>query len=164
MGICSQELRQYVIRPTLQYLGVWSPAAENLLLGTAAQESESGFHLKQGRGFGIFQIDEQSHNDVWDKFLAFNPELASKVRGLASQREFLQEPHAELATNLSYATAIAWMLYQYNGLKLPCVADDVDGLAMCWYRYYPRHNIMATGADFVRHYREFIAAEKAAAA
>jgi hypothetical protein len=37
--------------------------------------------------------------------------MASLVRGLASQHDFLSQPHAELATNLSYATAIAWFMY-----------------------------------------------------
>jgi len=71
------------------------------------------YHLNadNGKAYGIFQIDVPSHQRVWDKYLAFNPELASKVRGLASQREFLKQPHLELATNLSYATAIAWAIH-----------------------------------------------------
>jgi len=43
--------------------------------------------------------------------LAFHPDLASRIRGLASQRAFLEDPHSELATNLCYATAIAWVMY-----------------------------------------------------
>jgi hypothetical protein len=56
MGIRSYDLRQYVIRPTLQRLGLWSLAAENLLLGTAAQESKLGYYLHQleGPALGLY--------------------------------------------------------------------------------------------------------------
>ena len=38
--------------------------------------------------------------------------MASRIRGLASQRAFLSDPDGELQTNLGYCTAIAWLLYQ----------------------------------------------------
>lgn len=113
MDLSPQELREMVIRPTLIALGKYSQAAENLLMAIALvkQENSHRFEATNGKAYGIFQIDVPSHQRVWDKYLAFNPELASKIRGLASQREFLNHPHLELATNLSYATAIAWALY-----------------------------------------------------
>ena len=40
------------------------------------------------------------------------------MRGLASQRAFLSDPDSELQTNLSYCTAIAWLLYQRSGKAL----------------------------------------------
>jgi hypothetical protein len=40
------------------------------------------------------------------------------VRGLASQRAFLSDPDSELQTNLSYCTAIAWLLHQRSGRQL----------------------------------------------
>lgn len=39
MGINPHQLRDLVIRPTLKRLGFWSTAAEELVLGTAIQES-----------------------------------------------------------------------------------------------------------------------------
>ena len=137
MGICPGELRSYVIKPTLLYLEEYSAAAEQLLLVTAAVESDMGFHLMQNEeaGLGVYRITPRTHQAVWDKYLAFQPELASKVRGLASQREFLLHPHAELATNLSYATAIAWMLYRRLNKPLP---DPQDPLAMAdfWHSHF----------------------------
>ena len=156
MGICASELREYVIRPTLQELGVWSPAMEALLLGTAAQVSQFGFHIRQGRGLGIFNIDSQTHRDVWDNFLAFDPDRASFVRGTASQREFLKEPDHELITNLSYATAIAWGIYAAQEIELPDDPSDTQGLAQLWHRFYPRHDITATPSDFVESYRKLV--------
>ena len=39
MGLNPQQFRSLVIRPTLRRLDLWSEAAEELLLGTAIQES-----------------------------------------------------------------------------------------------------------------------------
>lgn len=151
MGICAEELRSFVVRPTLEHLGETGEralAAENLLLGTAAQESELGFHLriKRARGLGIYQVTPQIHVNIWDRYLVRYPDLASEIRGLASQHEFLAHPHAELATNLSYATAIAWMIYRRTNRPLPA-ASDVLGLGKFWFRHFP-HRSMDTAQDF----------------
>jgi hypothetical protein len=113
MDLSPNELREMVIKPTLIALDKHSQAAENLLMAIALikQKNISRLEATNGKAYGIFQIDVPSHQRIWDKYLAFNPELASKIRGLASQREFLKHPHLELATNLSYATAIAWALH-----------------------------------------------------
>ncbi|PAV71245.1 hypothetical protein WR25_13981 [Diploscapter pachys] len=68
---------------------------------------------------------------LWDEYLARDPELASLVRGLASQHAFLGGPHLELTVNLRYATAIAWMLIEEQATPLPA-ADDLLGLARIW--------------------------------
>lgn len=112
MDISTQDLREQIIHPTLSYLGKASVAAENLLVAIVIQKWQTiGEHIPQSKGIGPYQIDTITHQQVWDKFLAFRPELASRIRGLASQRAFLEDPHSELATNLCYATAIAWVIY-----------------------------------------------------
>lgn len=112
MGIAASELSQFVIRPTLIYLGRHCASAEALLLGVAASQSALGSALHDRRGHGLYRIGEMRHQSVWDQFLARDPELASLVRGLASQHAFLSGPHLELTVNLRYATAIAWMLIE----------------------------------------------------
>ncbi|MGI9278403.1 MAG: hypothetical protein ACR2PX_02095 [Endozoicomonas sp.] len=143
MGICAKELRHYVVRPTLKHLRMWSPTAENLLLGTAARESGLGFHLKQEhhQALGIYQISPRMHRNIWDHYLAKKSDLSSLIRGLASQREFLAHPHLELATNLSYATAIAWMIYYRTNKPIHKVPhDDVRAMGKLWHNYYHRHH------------------------
>ncbi len=159
MGICADELRSYVVRPVLDHVGNGSLAAENLLLGTAAVESGLGFHLKHHRGhnLGMYQIHPQTHTHLWDRYLVNNPDLASKVRGLASQRAFLTHPHAELVTNLSYATAIAWMIYCRTGKSLPD-ASDSHGLAQFWVRYFHSRTKTSDSVDkFVHDYEKYVA-------
>ncbi|WP_191485235.1 hypothetical protein [Pseudomonas sp. FEN] len=131
MGIAARELRLYVIRPTLMYLGRHSPSAEALLLGVAASQSDLGSALHDRHGHGLYCIDENRHAALWDRYLATDPELASLVRGLASQHAFLSSPHLELAVNLRYATAIAWLLVEEQHPDLPAI-DDLLGMARIW--------------------------------
>ncbi len=108
MELSSSELRDNVIRPTLLYLGKQSDAAENILAAIARSHRQNPSSLCPQ---GIYPIDAALHQKVWNQYLAFDPEMASKIRGLASQREFLNSPHNELRTNLAYATAIAWAVF-----------------------------------------------------
>ena len=116
MYVTAEHLRDHVIRPTLKYLGKWTPASENFLLSAATDGPDLGLFSPRGDGLGIFHITAAQHRDLWDRHLAFNPDMASRIRGLASQRAFLSDPDNELQTNLSYCTAIAWLLYQRSGL------------------------------------------------
>ena len=112
MYVTVEHLRDQVIQPTLKYLGAWTPAAEEFLLSAATNAPELGLFSARQNSLGIFHITPKQHRDIWDKYLAFNPDLASRVRGLASQRAFLSDPDKELQTNLSYCTAIAFLLYE----------------------------------------------------
>ena len=168
MGIYATDLRELVIRPTLCHLGEWSPSAENLLLGTAAQESQLGFRLREDKceGYGLFNISAQNHTQIWDMFLVTDAELASKLRGLASQQQFLKTPHAELITNLSYAAGVAWMIYKQHQLHLNHDLSP-DDMAKIWFHYYhhrnhPNHqHPMDNSAieSFVSNYRKWVLRE-----
>ncbi len=163
MGICPSELQHLVIRPTLKYLGDYSLAAQTLLLATAAMESELGFHLKSEhkRGLGVYQISPRSHQNIWDQYLAKDPDMASKVRGLASQHDFLTQPHLELTTNLKYATAIAWMIYKRKAKALPA-ANDILAMAKFWRRHF--HSRPQASVDiFIKRYQTLIQAGDLAA-
>lgn len=164
MGICAKELREWVIKPTLKRLGVYNKIAENLLLATAAQESGLGSHLKPAgqRALGIYQIHSLSHRHIWDDHLAKHSEMASIVRGLASQHDFLTQPHAELATNLSYATAIAWFMYARHANFVLPKTNDIDTLADTWKRFYhPKKN--RSILDFSESFERYIMIDEIAA-
>lgn len=135
MGICSPSLKQYVIEPVLHKLGEHRPLAATLLQVTSAFESDTGTILKSSRNLGIYGLDKALHREIWDTWLVNDPELASRVRGIASQNSFLCAPHHELITNLAYATAIAWCCYRMHQVQLPENADPI-ALADCWQRYF----------------------------
>lgn len=147
--MCSTCDLRRVIRATLRQIGEWSPAAENLLLGTALAESGDDARLRRGRRLGIYRISPATHRVIWDCYLIDHPELASRVRGLAGQHGFLRDPHGELATNLKYATAIAWMRYRQRQVRLPDAALDIAALGGCWQRCFRRGG---TAEEFVRRW------------
>ena len=125
---------QFVIAHTLKTLGDYSTAAVKLLERTASLQAKH-FAAKPQNGLGFYRIEPSTHLQIWDDYLALKPDLASTVRGLASQKAFLQNPHLELATNLGYASAIAWVIYQRSELTLPD-REDLQGLTACWARYF----------------------------
>jgi len=154
MLFAADEFRQLIVRDTLRLIDDWAPAHENLLLGTAAQESSMGLSLKRGRLLGIYHISPNTHRAVWDKYLLHHPDLASRIRGIAGQHSFILDPHGELISNLKYATAIAWLIYRRADEALPA-DDDVPGLARYWHRHF-RAKASASPADFIASYRHYI--------
>jgi len=134
MNNSNSDTIQLVIAHTLKTLGNYSMAAVKLLELTASLQSEH-YAAKSQSGLGLYRIKPSTHLQIWDNYLAFKPDLASTVRGLASQKAFLQNPHFELVSNLSFASGIAWVIYQRNALTLPD-AQDHHALTDCWARYF----------------------------
>jgi hypothetical protein len=164
MMINAHCLKEQVIKPTLKYLNDLNESTVDLLLGTAAVESNLS-PLKEDnaetKGIGLFNISPQSHTDVWDKYLAFDPDLASKIRGLASQRSFLINPHTELSTNLAYATAIAWCIYRRSSVSLKA-KESIQNLSHCWNTNYRQPDSAHSSTDFCRHFNELISGDSMA--
>ena len=129
MYVTVEHLREQVIQPTLKYLGVWAHDTEAFLLSAATNAPELGLFSARHDGLGIFHITPKQHRDIWDTHLAFNPDLASRVRGLASQRAFLSDPDNELQTNLSYCTAIAFLLYERSNPVQNSTLEDAAASA-----------------------------------
>ena len=156
MPLCANELRDWVITTTLDELELNWPterfdAARELLVATAAQESGLGYQMQSGRRLGIYQISPSLHKSIWDNFLIDNPDMASRVRGMAGQHSFLINPHGELLTNLKYATAIALMIYLRCGEAFPR-KHDLMAMAIFWHRHF--HPKAPSRPDqFVRNYR-----------
>jgi len=154
MGILCKDLREVVVRPALKKIGRWSEAAENLLLGTAAQESQMGRYLRQinGPALGIYQCEPATHEDIFDNYLIYQGELLGAVTKLT----VLQQPRTEqLAWNLMYATAIARIHYLRVKEPLP-KADDVVGLGCYWKNYYNTHLGKGTVEEYVKSYTAMV--------
>lgn len=158
MGIYASDLRELVIKPYLQGLGEYSEAAENLLLGTAAQESLLGSHCycAQTRGLGLYRITAEKHRELWDKYLVQFPDLASQQRGLASQQQFLKDPHGELIHNLIYTTGMAWMIYRRAAIDIS-KPIDLPALAQLWANHFDNGTGTSRNADdFMQTYRSLV--------
>jgi len=155
-GISSRELRLYVIRPTLYAIGLWTLAAENLLLTTCAYESRLGYFLKQRQGpaLGIYQIEPTTHTDVWQNYLIYRPSQAAKINALT--KDYDKQPEdRELITNLAYTTAIARLIYYRVSAPLPS-ADKIFEQAMYWKKYYNTTSGKGRIEDFIQQAKEMI--------
>jgi hypothetical protein len=142
------QLREWIIRPPLKALNLWSEAAENLLMGTCAQESHLGEYIKQvnGPALGIFQMEPATHDDIWGHL---NTDLMRQARQAAG----MFHPKAEIMIyNLHYAVIMCRLHYRRVKEPLPD-ANDIAGLAKYWKKYYNTHLGKGKEQDFITNYK-----------
>ena len=146
--------RLHVVRATLTYMRMWSASAEELLLGTAAQESGL-VYLRQfdaGPARGVYQIEPATHDDIVGRYLKRKPSIRKRVNALAAAAPSLID---QLATNFAYATAIARLRYWMDPEPLP-EADDINGLAAYWKRVYNTPKGKGKASEFTANYRRLV--------
>lgn len=150
--INSNQLRVFVIRPELKRLGLHSEAAENLLMGTAAQESRLGEYLRQlgnGPARGIFQMEQATEKDIWLNYLRYKPKLRAKVEAIAGS---ITPYYTDVMLyNLRYAAAMCRIHYLRVKERLPD-HNDVGALGDYWKKYYNTHLGRGTVNEFKRNY------------
>ena len=141
-----------IIRPTLQQLGLWSVAAEELLLGTALIESDL-IHRRQigGPALSFFQMEPKTHNDIWENYLKYRAQLAGRVKQLlTSERD---DKLVELEVNDKYACAMARLQYLRVSAPLPQIGD-VAGMAAYWKLYYNTLRGRGEVPEYIRKWKE----------
>ena len=149
----AEQLRLYLIRPTLEYLGMGGLNAENLLLGTAAQESALGQYIKQvggGPAEGIFQMEPMTESDIWENFIVYNNALEAKMRMLLIPNS---TGMPQLIINLAYSVAMARLQYRRFPEPLPA---DVEGMAALWKKRYNTFSGKGTALEFIENYRHYV--------
>jgi hypothetical protein len=160
MSIDPYHLRSCVIGPVLAHLDLPTPgAAEELLMMTAAQETHMGRWLRQnygkgsanGVGRGIYSIEPSTHKALRIYF-AQNTKLMGRV-------DDFKAPHADLkgqlVWNLAYSTAIARLKYYSITMPLP-KADDLQGLAEYWDKYFNGNPDHGFPEDAIMNYERFV--------
>lgn len=143
-----------LIEDVLTGLGLHSPAAVNLLLGTAAQESRFGTYLRQmgkGPALGVFQMEPATERDIWDNYLRYQPALVEKIKGFTGE----SGPGPHLRWNLAYQIAMARVHYLRKKPPMP-PGDDLAGLAAYWKQHYNTRLGKGTVDEFTAHYRLFV--------
>ena len=129
-----KQIRSMVVQPALKKLKLWSPSAEELVLGTAIVESGLTYLKQHGDGpaLGLWQVEPATHDDLYTNFLNFRPELGSKLIELRAAGLSLDE---NLATNLMYGAAVCRLCYYRKPDALP-EAGDIEGQANFWKQHY----------------------------
>lgn len=157
-GLDPRHVLELVVRPTLLHLDLHSESAEQLLMGTAAQES--GFAcLRQwggGPALGLWQCEPATYRDLTDNYLAYRLGLWRKVRDLASSAADRPMPDPmELCWNLGLACAVARVHYLRVRDPLP-QPGDVAGMASYYKQHYNTRLGAATESDFERAYTAYV--------
>lgn len=149
-GLNSWQVRLYVVRPALEYIGLWSRDAEELVLATAAQESRFQ-HLRQlndGPARGLWQMEPATMQDVVGRYLPLKPKLERAVHGLLAGAGTLAE---QLGWNLAFGAALCRVRYLYDPHPLPHFTD-VLAMAQTWKRVYNAGG-RGTVEEFIESYR-----------
>jgi hypothetical protein len=134
------QFRFIVVRPALQMLNLWSPAAENLLIGTALAESRLTY-LRQkpdGPALGLYQMEPATHDDLWDSWLNARPEYARLVRHHLGSRYTSPDRAQVLTWDMRYASMMCRLQYRRFPQALP-PAHDMRALGEYWKRYWNTH-------------------------
>jgi len=139
-----------VIRPALAAINLGGLAAEQLLLGTALQESGlRNIRQSGGPALGYFQMEPATHNDIWTNFLMGNPQLAAAIKNL------LPNGTAPLTSDLIsfpiYAAAMARVHYLRVPAPLPA-AGDLDAQAAYYKKWYNTPGGAATTAEYIANW------------
>lgn len=155
--IANKHLRECIIRPALDRLGLYSVAAEELLVITAAQESLAGTYLMQcdsqgyprGPALGIYQMEPATFHDLWENFLLYHRLIAERIP------EPGPWPAERLIYDLRFATQIARLHYYRFTTPIP---DDVDGQIRYYKKYWNTDLGAASLAEIKTNYERALKA------
>ena len=161
MSIYVPHLRDEIIIPALKTYDLYSEAAVNLLLGTCAQESRMGYYLKQIKGpaLGIYQMEPATELDVFDNVASRYENRKFKWDNFSIIDNF-HDPHKDvfkdkLISSLDYATLICRLQYWRFPEALP-KADDIEGLAKYWKKYYNTVRGKGHVDDFIKAFETHV--------
>lgn len=142
-----------IVRSILEEFKLWTPVAEELLLGTCAKESLFGMYFEQvggGPALGPFQMEPATFRYLRLRFALRFPSIVTRDPG-------------ELRTDLRLAILFARLKYLSIPAKLPDLENpdrptdaDVLRLGVYWDRYYNGNPNHGTPEEFLRAYRRFV--------
>ena len=168
--INAKQLRLLVIRPTLQAMNMWSESAEELLIGTAAQESLLGHFIKQvggGPAVSIYQIEPATASDIVHRYLNMRRGLDKQFQSAfqlvnSSQIDWehisIDQVELKLISDLRFATAIARLRYWMVPETLPA-AGDLSGMATYWKKHFNTVLGAGTEAEYIHNYQRLVVGE-----
>lgn len=155
-GGIQPELLRSQIRLALKYIDLWSAAAEELVIFTAAAESDLVYvnQLGGGPAKSFFQIEPKTERDIFENYLNYKSrvELKRKVLDLKNMMpgcdDFLRD-------NIPYAAALVRLHYRR---KLPPLPEphDVVGMSMYHKKYFNTELGKARPEESIRKYHMYV--------
>lgn len=138
MGLDQAQLRNLIVRPPLEFIGLGGLAAENLIVGVGVIESRLAY-VKQltGPALSPWQIEPATYNDLRTRSCLKYPEIVAKMLQFLKM-QMLPFKADYLAGNLYAAVMIARMKFYFDKEGLPD-AQDHEGMAKYYKRIYNTH-------------------------
>lgn len=138
-------------------IGLHSPQAEELMIGTCAHESKGGTYLKQvgGPAIGIWQMEQPTHDDIWRRYLPSQPIKSSLM---ANHCQIRTQPSADIMMyHLTYACAMARLAYARHEEPIP---KTIEEQALYWKHFYNTSKGGGTVEEYINDYQNFIGKKK----
>lgn len=136
MSLDVSQLRQFIVRPTLQKMQMGSDSAEVLITGTGLQES--GFvYIKQkpnGRALSLWQIEPFTYTDLRNRLMTDYTKLADRAMSVLCMSVLPSDPDY-LMGNLTAAVIFCRLKYYFDKQSLP-LANDAPAMAAYYKRVY----------------------------
>lgn len=148
----SKQLREFIVKPVLTHLGAYSLEAENLIVGTACQESFCGEYISQlnnGPALGIYQMELATAKDICENFLRYKPQLDEKVMDYYIPELTMSD---NLRGNLFFATAMCRVHYLRQKGTIP---STLEGQALYYKDHYNTYLGKASVEDYIRNYKKY---------
>jgi len=158
MPIPKEIIANHVIIPVIKSMSMYSESAVNLILGTAAVESDMGHYLKQlsgGPARGIFGMEPVSYNDIVDNWLCYREPLKNHILKSIAICGYDFPNFYEITNNYWLAAAMCRIHYYRFSEPLPS-KDDVSGMARYWKKYYNTAKGKGTEKDFIEKYNYYV--------
>ena len=138
-----QQLHDFIIKPTLEYMGCNhdSKEARFLLLCTAAIESDCGYYIKQvgGPALGIWQMEPKTHQDINLNCDALNASSMQKIQCSLYMPYNEASDISGLLNNPMYACCMARLKYSMTPKQLPKLTGVAKEDLKSFYYYYAKH-------------------------
>ncbi len=153
--IDATQLRELIIVPSLNLMRLYSLEAIELLMFTAAVESQGGTYLKQVKGpaLGIYQMEPRTHNDIWQNFLRNRTDICYILSANFLVPQMPDENR--LIYDLYYATALCRIFYLRCPSNLPD-AKDVNSIWEYYKNYYNTSAGKAKKDKSIQAYQDYV--------
>jgi hypothetical protein len=141
-----------LVRETLTEIGFYSLEAEDLVLGTIAQESAGGEYIEQinGPALGICQMEPATHDDIWKHWLVYKTSLQARIVSFTTSKK----PKAdELRWNLKYAIAMCRVFYLRKPGAIPLT---LKSQAEYWKKHYNTYLGAGSVEEYIRNYKKYV--------
>ena len=147
------QLREELIRPTLQSIRLWSLSAENLLVGTGLVESNFKY-IKQKGGIALsfWQIEPATYTYLTHR-VTHDREIRAVILNALDAVEIPTDEN-QLLGNMTLAIIVARLKYWYIPENLP-EHDDIEGLSRYWGKYYQTESKPKAMDRFVNLYAKY---------